>query len=208
MRRGNVCVCVCVWLYVSVHESSGVTHGGEAELHSLVFASESNRGRLNPVWSFFLFFFFFPRWSWFLCIFLKTTTTKKKSVFFLSFLFKCSVYLLLSTVTACGGGWAASPSALSLSLRCWVLLQLLGGEVLLQVALVAGQRQAVCDPGQQRHWPAVLLHLGGLLLHVHLVAAGQSARRSESNTAANVAVSGLPAVGWGRVVVVVAYLYC
>lgn len=38
-------MCGCM----SVYALSGVTHGGEAELHSLVFASESNEGRLNPV---------------------------------------------------------------------------------------------------------------------------------------------------------------
>lgn len=55
-----------------------------------------------------------------------------------------------------------------------VLLQLLGGKILLQVALVARQWEAVCDPGQEGHRPAVLLQLSGLLLHVNLVAAGES----------------------------------
>lgn len=90
---------------MSVYASSGVTHGGEAELHSLVFASKSNGGRLNPVWS-----FFFPLQSLVSLHFLKNNN-KKKSVFFLSFLFKCSVYLLLSTVM--GGDL---PSARSLVL--------------------------------------------------------------------------------------------
>lgn len=70
MGRGNVCVCVggCM----SVYALSGVTHGGEAELHSLVFASESNEGRLNPA----------PPSAVLgggLCIFVKTT---KNNLFF------------------------------------------------------------------------------------------------------------------------------
>lgn len=55
-----------------------------------------------------------------------------------------------------------------------VLLQLLSGKVLLQVALIARQRQAVCDAGQEGHWSTVLLQLSGLLLHMHWVAARQS----------------------------------
>lgn len=55
-----------------------------------------------------------------------------------------------------------------------VLLQLLGGKILLQVALVAWQWQAVCDTGQEGYWPTVLLQLSGLLLHMHRVAGGES----------------------------------
>lgn len=55
-----------------------------------------------------------------------------------------------------------------------VLLQLLGGEVLVKVTLVARQWQAVCDAGQEGYWPTVLLHLSGLLLHMHRVAGEDS----------------------------------
>lgn len=61
-----------------------------------------------------------------------------------------------------------------LSVSDSILLQLLRGEVLLQVALVARQWQAVCDAGQEGHRPTVLLQLSGLLLHMHLVAGGES----------------------------------
>lgn len=55
-----------------------------------------------------------------------------------------------------------------------VLLQLLGREILLKVALIARQRQTVCDTCQMGYGPTVLLHLSGLLLHMHRVAAGES----------------------------------
>lgn len=152
-------MCVCVGGCMSVYALSGVTHGGEAELHSLVFASESNEGRLNPVP--------LPPPSAVLggglCIFVKTT---KNNLFFPS-LFSLNVVCIFSSPHRRGG----APPVFSL-LRS-VLLQLLGGKILLQVALVARQWEAVCDPGQEGHRPAVLLQLSGLLLHVNLVAAGE-----------------------------------
>lgn len=96
-----------------------------------------------------------------LAFFLKTTNLKQKKQ---NKTFFFSLFLAKRTV--------AVRSLLRLVPLAAVLLQLLGGQVLLQVALVARQRQAVCDAGQEGHGPTVLLHLGGLLLHVHLVAAG------------------------------------
>lgn len=58
--------------------------------------------------------------------------------------------------------------------RVSALLKLLSGKILLQVAIVARQRQAVCDPNQEGYWPTVLLQLSGFLLHMYWVAAGES----------------------------------
>ena len=132
-------------------------------LHSLVFASERNGGLLT-------LFGVSQRRPWLLAFSYKRIKKKKKhSLFFFSlFSVKCTVAIFFPLHA--DGGLISSRLSDSDS----ILLQLLRGEVLLQVALVARQWQAVCDAGQEGHWPTVLLQLSGLLLHMHLVAGGES----------------------------------